>query len=1021
VKKLKWLIFFFSAVFHLQAQQLAFRHLDVNDGLSSNVVSLVAFDRNGSLWFSTGESINFFDGNNVFPFHWRNNPVFPQAESGFFSVDSYNRVWICYSDRTILINEKRQPELISIRNSYGQVFPTHCFDIKGLGVVAVSGKGTYYSTDIRKPWNRLAWFDSLQAGRSFVFVNRFDSSSVIIKLSNRLLVVNFSLQKIMLDMEHADATEACRLNDDEILVAARNQWRLYRFSLSQQKIIKTYTEAALPDDHLRNAKLQKLERAANGKIYIATLLGGLAEFDVEKESWTAYRPDNTSSFSLSSDNIRFIAANPAGYLAVSSWAGINIANVFQQCFLSKEKFITARGNIVDEYVSGIAEDHKQNLWLMTQTRILRWNRRSNTVDEFFNLSDVAGKEQSNLFPGIPAVDDEGRIWLPYTGYGILVYNDEGKRIRTLTEKSDGFSSASPVKFTRVIKKNSDGRMVAGCENGIFMIDPKTFFPDTVTLKPLLDSMRVKRVVSILPEKNSLWVSTSINGAVYHFHAGTKAVKIFTEKNGLPSSRHYMLAKDNAGTIYAGNYAGLSIIGKKGEIKVIDEHSGLIDHRVESIMPDDSEYVWIGNRNILIRYHPATGQFDYFNEQNGINKAGFSISSVCKTKSGEIVFGTFRGLIIVNPANIIARKRTVSFTLYRLNTDNSVDMLSQASALRLPFSNGRVSFGFSNSDLVTGRRIFYRYKMQGTDSTWSAPTKNQLVTYNLRPGRYRFFMQASYNNTAWMDFPESIAIRVNYPFWQQWWFYIIIGVLAVGVTLAIYRSAQASKEQKRKLEELNHMMNESRLMAIRAQMNPHFIFNSLNSIQECIVMQDFDTAYQYLSKFSKLLRQVLNNSEKNFIPLKDEIEVNELYLELESLRFKKSFSYHFEIDEKIDTEAVQFPSLMLQPFIENAVWHGLMHKQGEKKLSISFQAENNHLVCIIEDNGIGREKAAEIKKNKLGARYLESKGTKLSEQRLQLLNESGQTRAKIHFEDLKSGAGEAAGTKVILEFPFDYKS
>jgi hypothetical protein len=246
VKKLKWLIFFFSAVFHLQAQQLAFRHLDVNDGLSSNVVSLVAFDRNGSLWFSTGESINFFDGNNVFPFHWRNNPVFPQAESGFFSVDSYNRVWICYPDRTILINEKRQPEWISIRNSYGQVFPTHCFDINGLGVVAVSGKGTYYSTDIRKPWNRLAWFDSLRAGRSFVFVNRFDSSSVIIKLSNRLLVVNFSLQKIMLDMEHADATEACRLNDDEILVAARNQWRLYRFSLSQQKIIKTYTKPLYP-------------------------------------------------------------------------------------------------------------------------------------------------------------------------------------------------------------------------------------------------------------------------------------------------------------------------------------------------------------------------------------------------------------------------------------------------------------------------------------------------------------------------------------------------------------------------------------------------------------------------------------------------------------------------------------------------------------------------------------------------------------------------------------------------------
>jgi LytS/YehU family sensor histidine kinase len=112
--------------------------------------------------------------------------------------------------------------------------------------------------------------------------------------------------------------------------------------------------------------------------------------------------------------------------------------------------------------------------------------------------------------------------------------------------------------------------------------------------------------------------------------------------------------------------------------------------------------------------------------------------------------------------------------------------------------------------------------------------------------------------------------------------------------------------------------------------------------------------------------------------------------------------------------------MLQPFIENAVWHGLMHKQGEKKLNISFMLENNHLECVIEDNGVGREKSTQIKKSKLGAQYFESKGTRLSEQRLHLLNETGHAKTRIHIEDLKNENGEAAGTRVVLQLPLDYQ-
>jgi LytS/YehU family sensor histidine kinase len=262
-------------------------------------------------------------------------------------------------------------------------------------------------------------------------------------------------------------------------------------------------------------------------------------------------------------------------------------------------------------------------------------------------------------------------------------------------------------------------------------------------------------------------------------------------------------------------------------------------------------------------------------------------------------------------------------------------------------------------------------------------------------------------------PQSFRFTIRPPFWQTWWFRLsVIAVIAL-LSILLFRRRIASFKARAAIRQ---QMAELEAKAIRAQMNPHFIFNSLNAIQESIVLNDYDTSYQYLSRFSKLLRLVLNNSEKNLIPLRDEIEMNRHYLELESLRFKHSFNYTITIDDTIDPDMTLFPSLMLQPFIENAVWHGLMHKDGEKKLAITFRLRQQQLECIIEDNGIGREKAAMIKKQKLGAQYFESKGTDLARQRMHLLQESGTMEAGLVIEDLKDENNKVLGTRVTIKVP-----
>jgi len=223
-----------------------------------------------------------------------------------------------------------------------------------------------------------------------------------------------------------------------------------------------------------------------------------------------------------------------------------------------------------------------------------------------------------------------------------------------------------------------------------------------------------------------------------------------------------------------------------------------------------------------------------------------------------------------------------------------------------------------------------------------------------------------------------------------------------------------KENEIKVLEINKMLAESQLMAMRAQMNPHFVFNCLNSIQECIVTQKYGEASNYLNKFSKLFRMVLNNSGRKLISLDEEKEVLELYLQLELMRFEKSFSYKIIIDEELDTSEVLIPSMLLQPYVENALWHGLMHKDGERILQIEFKSLSEDVfACIVEDNGIGRKRSFDLKAEQSKTKRHESKGLKISSDRLEVIQKQGY-HATLQIIDKYDDNQQPAGTKIIIE-------
>jgi putative methionine-R-sulfoxide reductase with GAF domain len=228
-------------------------------------------------------------------------------------------------------------------------------------------------------------------------------------------------------------------------------------------------------------------------------------------------------------------------------------------------------------------------------------------------------------------------------------------------------------------------------------------------------------------------------------------------------------------------------------------------------------------------------------------------------------------------------------------------------------------------------------------------------------------------------------------------------------------AEAQAQEKEiMLLEISKMLAESQLMALRAQMNPHFIFNCLNSIQECIVTEKYGEASKYLNKFSKLFRMVLNNSDKSLVSVEEEKEVLELYLELEQMRFEKNFSFEIILDENLEDDQITLPSMLVQPYVENALWHGLMHKTGERKLTIEFIRINEEMFkCRIEDNGIGRKKSFELKERNTKSKRHVSKGLRISKDRLDIIQMQG-NHSSLSITDKYDVNGVATGTLVEIE-------
>jgi ligand-binding sensor domain-containing protein len=343
--------------------------------------------------------------------------------------------------------------------------------------------------------------------------------------------------------------------------------------------------------------------------------------------------------------------------------------------------------------------------------------------------------------------------------------------------------------------------------------------------------------------------------------------------------------------------------------------------------------------------------------------------------------------------------------------HTIDTADKKGKLYFNTTDNTIAFSFTGISYKSFGQVHYRFRLTGADTAWKETESGEATFYKLPPGDYTFCLYAYNNDGIGTGKPLEFSFVILPPFWQHWYFYLGLLVLVLtGITLFFrYRIRRV-----RRRDLFNQRLVEMEMTALRAQMSPHFIFNAINSIHNFVLKGDKNSSTMYLSKFAKLIRNVLENSSQKQISLKQEIETLQLYIEIERMRFSDGFNFRIETDPSMNLSSLMVIPLLLQPYVENAIWHGLLHKKTQGSLLISIKDKGSMLECVIEDDGIGRQQA-ELNKQQRNAGS-NSMGGEISLRRLNLLNNLYGTKFSLTYKDKINPDGTSAGTRVELLIP-----
>lgn len=530
-----------------------------------------------------------------------------------------------------------------------------------------------------------------------------------------------------------------------------------------------------------------------------------------------------------------------------------------------------------------------------------------------------------------------------------------------------------------------------------------------------DILLQERAYALFNTPKDTWIGGT--KGIFRYEKNKEEITPFLEKGKQINYSITDITQSKDSTLWFSTLShGILGIQQDSIIYRFNEYTGLATNNCSNLFCDEFNNLWIGSKKGVHQLDLNTFEIDLINKYDGMPTE--DISAIF-AKDSTLWVGTQKGLLKI-PYTAI-HKNNITPPIHIMNValwDQDTIVLP---AYDLAYNQNNLNIEFVGLTYRNQGNTTYKYRMLGLDTNWISTTTRFARYPILPPGDYEFQVKAINEDGVNSILPAKIQFFVNKPWWQTWWFYLVTFLGLVGIIGGFFyqRFKQVQKEERQQ-REFNEKINALRMMALQAQMNPHFVFNALSAIQKFLTTNEQEPAMIYLARFAQLIRMIFEQSKEQFITLDEEFEFLQLYLDLEKLRFKDKVTIDFIIDSSItkDDYDMLIPPLIIQPIIENAFKHGLMHKEKGGQLIVEFSKDINFLICKIEDNGVGRAMAKKMGEGRL--RQERSSGLKTALERLEILNKSSKTEKvdSLSIKDLVDENQNPIGTRVEIKIKYE---
>ncbi|MEO6252397.1 MAG: two-component regulator propeller domain-containing protein [Ferruginibacter sp.] len=948
----------------VSAQQQLLKNYTINDGLVSNSIRRVYQDAKGFLWIATLEGLSKYDGHSFTNYSTANGLSHNVVNALYEDEDQ--RLYVALNNGAIDILSGNQviPETRPAQAVINQFLklPT------GVILVSTDRNGVQQFAD-GKP----GILKKLPSKQTFSDILLYNDSLIIAleESSVKVLNTNYELLAEIGDAKIIDLNSTI-YQDSKKRIWVSTVTGLQLMEFSQQKkgsIVLSSPPVFFNIPILKGKIIRDIFEDAEGIMWFATT-GGVIKID----------PDQT------------------------------------------HQLITIKDGLPSNIVNSIFQDKEKNLWFGTAA----------------GLSKLVTRQSITLYPMKDAFYENDYSYLlhPFKKNHVLVGTYKGTKVfNTLTESFTAVSNNGNQIFFDVVT-NSNPTLLAGHYNlAIFDtagIKYKKIIPLPLQLSSkiiydkkgnfflhnggnlhFISGKTLQKIINhritalLIDRRGDLWAATWQDGLFrIKYDFSNDKLTIIATHHFLPAEDIRSLFEDSKGNIWVGTrYQGVYQLSKKENdsfaIVNLDQKKGLTSNFIKGIREDANGNYWIAFYLGLDKLIVSGNSFRIFNFSR-VNNYFTTIIGMETDDEHILWLATNDGLVKIKDGEMEKVPPLPVYITKVFSPDSNYSLTK--SNLQLKYRQNRLQFEFSSPGFINEKQLLYSYRLKGNNNTeWSKASNQNIVSYaSLQPGHYIFEVRTQGWNGNWGP-ASAFEFVIAPPFWQTWWFLALSSLLLFAIIFWIVRKRVGTIRTK---ADLKQKIAETEMMALRAQMNPHFIFNCINSIDALIQGNDKYQATVYLNKFAKLIRNILDNSKHNTVTLAKDLDTLKLYIELEQLRHENKFSAELIFDKDLLQDDYKVPPLIVQPFVENAILHGLKNKYGnEGILTIEVSIKDNMIQYMITDNGIGREAAGKIVQNKES--HL---GMQMSYDRIRLFNKEEMASVKI--KDLYRDQ-QATGTAVTV--------